>query len=212
MVWVFFLLKSGRGQRVNIFVLNPCLEEAEKWKMGCKCLFLFPFKKPNFVILPALKVCLFFEGRGRGANRSVWPTSSKDPEGCYFLFSTSLKAVDAQEQSPRVGRGCGVTPLGNFGSGTTSIGSPRLSSLTFLIWEQEGEESVGLICDSQFLRTWPTNRATVLYLPSWSLRFIFDCLTVTDFTFSLPCPLLRCPLPGNDSVLIPKEYWIAPLN
>lgn len=73
---------------------------------------------------------------GRGANQSVWPTSSKDPEGCYFLFFTSLKAVDAQDQSPRVGRGCGVTPLGNFGSGTTSIGSPRLSSLTFLIWEQ----------------------------------------------------------------------------
>ena len=42
-----------------------------------------------------------------GQKRRVWPTSSKEPEGCYFLLFTSIKAVDACGQSPSVGRGCG---------------------------------------------------------------------------------------------------------
>lgn len=79
MVWVFL-----RGQKANIYLLSLCLEEAEKWKKVCQCLFLFPFKTPNFVILPALKVCLFFS-EGLGCWKSEGTACRfKSPGGVLF--------------------------------------------------------------------------------------------------------------------------------
>ena len=103
MVWVIFLLKSGRGQRVNIFILNLCLEEAEKWKMGCKCLFLFPFKKPNFVILPALKVCRFFEGLGAWCKSEGMAHQFKRPGGVLLPFLHKFKSCGRLRPVPKGG-------------------------------------------------------------------------------------------------------------